>query len=271
MEAYIQVVPSTVIHVLPVAVILWWLLCGLWARSTARRLELPEQPGVVTSALQGALWLRRVLIWSTVTLPPVLLSEPTAPAAEPQVIAPVEAPAVTAGSHSVGPEHEMKVVLAPEIVTQAGDVHDDHPPSKLPRRPVGGKVKAPCPVCEAKTKHGRDGVCAACGTPNRWLVARWGLDPVQAPERTIDPAPLQVFEVEPEIQDAHVVEVSTVMDEDAHHLGDEPTMAAAQPDHDSRVDLAHAPERCPACQRKSRWDRYGDCAFCAHPLVRVTQ
>lgn len=43
-----------------------WLTSGLYAASVAKAKNIPEQLSPLSAALQGMLWLRRVLIWSAV-------------------------------------------------------------------------------------------------------------------------------------------------------------------------------------------------------------
>lgn len=46
----------------------WWILGGLYARRQAVLRNLQEQPGRIQAAIKGPIWVREMLIWST--LPP---------------------------------------------------------------------------------------------------------------------------------------------------------------------------------------------------------
>jgi len=86
-----------------ILVVIWWTGGGWYARRVALRMNLEEQPSLASALLQGPLWVRRMLIWSTLDKQPGAQSVPEvsersrtmAPAATP---GPMSAPASIASS-----------------------------------------------------------------------------------------------------------------------------------------------------------------------------
>ena len=59
-----------------ILVVIWWTGGGWYARRVALRMNLEEQPSLASALLQGPLWVRRMLIWSTLDKQPGAQSVP---------------------------------------------------------------------------------------------------------------------------------------------------------------------------------------------------